>query len=43
MKIMTVDFSKVAKSDLAKPVEDVIVQEESYDEFLSEEEKDGDN
>jgi len=42
MKIMTVDFSKVAKSDLAKPVEEVIV-EESYDEFLSEEEKDGDN
>jgi hypothetical protein len=42
MKIMTVDFSKVAKSDLAKPVEEVIV-EESYEEFLSEEEKDGDN
>ena len=39
MKILTMDYSKVAKSDLAKPVEDAIVDEESYDEFLSEEEK----
>lgn len=39
MKILTMDYSKVAKSDLAKPVEEAIVEEESYDEFLSEEEK----
>ena len=39
MKILTMDYSKVAKSDLAKPVEDAIVDEEGYDEFLSEEEK----
>tara|TARA_X000001316_G_scaffold11788_1_gene4719 strand:+ start:1748 stop:2281 length:534 start_codon:yes stop_codon:yes gene_type:complete len=39
MKIMTVDYSKVAKSDLAKSVEGEIVGEQQYDEFLSEEEK----
>jgi len=43
MKIMTVDYSKVAKSELAKTVEAEIVEEEGYDEFLSEEEKHGDN
>ena len=43
MKIMTVDYSKVAKSELAKSVEAEIVEEEEYDEFLSEEEKHGDN
>ena len=43
MKILTMDYSKVAKSDLAKPVEEAIVDEESYDEFLSEEDKHGDN
>ena len=43
MKIMTVDYSKVAKSELAKTVEAEIVEEEEYDEFLSEEEKHGDN
>lgn len=43
MKILSVDFSKVAKSDLAKPVEEAIVEEEGYDEFLSEEEKHGNN
>ena len=41
MKIMTVDFSKVAKSDLAKPVNEVVYSD--YDEFISEEEKHGDN
>lgn len=40
MKIMTVDYSKVSKSELAKTVEAEIVDEENdYDEFLSEEEK----
>jgi hypothetical protein len=43
MKILSVDFSKVAKSDLAKEVQADIVEEEGYDEFLSEEEKHGDN
>ena len=43
MKIMTVDYSKVAKSELAKSVEAEIVDDEGYDEFLSEEEKHGDN
>jgi hypothetical protein len=43
MKILSVDFSKVAKSDLAKEVQADIVEEETYDEFLSEEEKHGDN
>lgn len=41
MKIMTVDFSKVAKSDLAKPVDEVVYSD--YEEFISEEEKHGDN
>jgi len=40
MKILTVDYSKVSKSELAKTVEAEIVDEEDdYDEFLSEEEK----
>ena len=43
MKILSVDFSKVAKSDLAKPVDEAIVDEDQYDEFLSDEEKDGNN
>lgn len=43
MKILSVDFSKVAKSDLAKTVEADIVEEDQYDEFLSDEEKDGNN
>tara|TARA_Y100000361_G_scaffold153636_1_gene176002 strand:- start:4555 stop:4986 length:432 start_codon:yes stop_codon:yes gene_type:complete len=43
MKILSVDFSKVAKSDLAKTVEADIVEEEEYDEFLSDEERHGDN
>ena len=38
MKVMTVDYSKVAKSTLANPIEAEIV-EEDYDEFMSEEEK----
>ena len=39
MKIMTVDYSKVSKSDLAKSVDAEIVEGQTYDEFLSEEEK----
>jgi hypothetical protein len=39
MKILTVDYSKVAKSELAKDAEVI----NDYDEFLSEEEKNGDN
>lgn len=39
MKIMTVDYSKVSKSDLAMSVEAEIVDEEHYNEFLSEEDK----
>ena len=35
MKILTVDYSKVSKSELAKDVEVV----DDYDEFMSEEEK----
>lgn len=38
MKVMTVDYSKVAKSALANPVEAEII-EEDYDEFMSEEDK----
>jgi hypothetical protein len=38
MKVMTVDYSKVAKSALANPVEAEIVEAE-YDEFLSDEDK----
>jgi hypothetical protein len=39
MKILTVDYSQVAKSELAKDAEVI----NDYDEFLSEEEKNGDN
>ena len=39
MKILTVDFDNVSKSELAKTMEAEIVDEEEYDEFLSEEEK----
>lgn len=35
MKILTVDYSKVKQSELAKDVEVV----DDYDEFMSEEEK----
>lgn len=38
MKIMTVDYSKVAKSDLANSIDAEIVETE-YNEFLSEEDK----
>ena len=38
MKVMTVDYSKVAKSNLANAVEAEIV-EEAYDEFVSDEDK----
>jgi len=38
MKVMTVDYSKVAKSALVNTVEAEIV-EEDYDEFMSEEDK----
>lgn len=38
MKVMTVDYSKVAKSALANTVEAEIVEAE-YDEFLSDEDK----
>lgn len=38
MKVMTVDYSKVSKSAVAKPVEQEIVEAE-YDEFLSDEDK----
>ena len=43
MKIMTVDYSKVGKSQLANIVEAEIIEETGYDEFLSEEEKHGNN
>lgn len=40
MKIMTVDYSKVAKADLATVVDaEVLDNDEGYGEFLSEEEK----
>ena len=40
MKILTVDYSNVSKSELAKTVDAEIVDEEDdYNEFLSEEEK----
>jgi hypothetical protein len=40
MKIMTVDYSKVAKADLATAVDgEVLDNDEGYGEFLSEEEK----
>lgn len=40
LKILTVDYSNVSKSELAKTVEAEIVDEDDdYDEFLSEEEK----
>ena len=40
MKIMTVDYSKVAKADLATTVDaEVLDNDEGYGEFLSEEEK----
>jgi hypothetical protein len=40
MKIMTVDYSKVAKADLATSVDgEVLDNDEGYGEFLSEEEK----
>ena len=39
MKILTVDYANVSKSELAKTMEAEIVDEEEYDEFLSEEEK----
>lgn len=38
LKVMTVDYSKVSKSGLAKPVEGEIV-ESSYDEFISDEDR----
>ena len=38
MKILTVDYSKVSKSELAKDVE-VVDDYDDYDEFMSEEEK----
>jgi len=40
MKIMTVDYSKVSKADMATAVDaEIIDNEDGYDEFLSEEEK----
>lgn len=40
MKIMTVDYSKVAKADLATVVDaEVLDNDDGYEEFLSEEEK----
>ena len=40
MKIMTVDYSKVSKADIATAVDaEIIDNEDGYDEFLSEEEK----
>lgn len=39
MKIMTVDYSKVVKSELANSIEAEIVEEDEYEEFLSEEDK----
>lgn len=40
MKIMTVDYSKVSKADMAAAVDaEIIDNDDGYDEFLSEEEK----
>lgn len=39
MKIMTVDYSKVVKSELANSIEAEIVGGDEYEEFLSEEDK----
>jgi hypothetical protein len=42
MKVITMDFSKLTQDQLMKHVESEVVDLEDYDEFISEEDKNGD-